>query len=103
MKIVLSQSGIPIRLTPERMDHISRRHPEMIGEEEHILETISDPDLIQKGDAGTKIALKYYHRTSLNEKYCTAIYREVSDVDGFIITAYLGSGYARKRRILWTR
>jgi hypothetical protein len=34
MKIVLSKEGVPIRLTPERMQHISRRHPEMAGQEE---------------------------------------------------------------------
>lgn len=36
MKIVLSKHGVPVRLTEERMAHISRRHPEMLAQEEKV-------------------------------------------------------------------
>ena len=103
MKIVLSRSGVPIRLTPERMAHIGRRHPEMAGQEEKILETVTEPDLIQEGDAETKIGLKHYPKSPLTEKFCAVVYREVSERDGFVVTSYFCSRYAEKRRILWKR
>ena len=49
MKIVKSCMGVPVRLTPERTEHIERRHPEMTGEGERILETLSGPQ--PKGQA----------------------------------------------------
>jgi hypothetical protein len=52
MKIVKSVSGVPIRLTPERLEHIERRHPEMLGEEDRILEVLSSPNYVQQGDSG---------------------------------------------------
>ena len=103
MKIVLSKSGVPIRLTPERMDHVSRRHPEMAGQEQRILETVAEPDLIQEGEADARIALRDYPRTPLTEKFCAVIYREVSDREGFVITAYFCSTYASTRRVIWKR
>lgn len=103
MKIVLSKSGVPIRLTPERMGHISRRHPEMKSQEERILETVAGPDLIQEGDAETKIALKHYPNSPLTEKFCAVVYREVSEEDGFVVTAYFCSRDAGARRVLWKR
>lgn len=83
------------------MAHIARRHPEMQGQEGKIIETVSDPDLIQEGDAGTRIALKHYPVSPLSEKFCAVVYRELSNLDGFVITAYFCSRYATGRRILW--
>lgn len=83
------------------MDHVARRHPEMRGQETKILETVSDPDMIQEGDAGTQIALRCYPETPLREKFWAVVYREVSESDGFVITAYFCSPYSVTRRILW--
>jgi hypothetical protein len=49
------------------MDHIERRHPEMKGESERILETLSIPDYVQEGDSGTRIAVRHYPKTPLTE------------------------------------
>ena len=103
MKIVLSIGGIPIRLTDERMDHIARRHPEMRGQEDKILETVAEPGLVQQGDAGSQVALRHYPATPLTEKFCAVVYREASEHDGFVITAYFCSRYAGARRVLWKR
>jgi hypothetical protein len=73
MRIVTSVARIPIRLTPERTGHIERRHPEMSGEEERILETLSLPDYVQIGDAGCLIAVKHYPKTPLTEKFCCVV------------------------------
>lgn len=85
------------------MAHIDHRHPEMAGQEEKILETVADPDLIQEGDADTTIALKHYPISPLTEKFCAVVYREVSNTDGFVVTSYFCSRYASNRRILWQR
>jgi hypothetical protein len=103
MQIVMSVAGVPIRLTPERTGHIERRHPEMAGESERILETLSSPDCIQEGDSGTLIAIKHYPRTPLTEKYCCVVYRELSEDDGFILTAYFATRPADWRNVTWKR
>ncbi len=75
----------------------------MQGQEVTILETVSDPDLVQEGDGGTRIALKHYPVSPLTDKFCAVIYRETSQVDGFVITAYFCSRYASERRVMWKR
>jgi hypothetical protein len=101
VKIVKSVRGIPIRLTPERVEHIERRHPEMLGQEERILEVVSNPDLVQEGDSATLIAVKHYSKTPLTEKYCAVVYREVTEDDGFVLTAYLTSKASERRKTVW--
>ena len=64
----------------------------MTGEGERILETLSLADYVQEGDSGTLIAVKHYPKTPLTEKYCCVVYRELSQDDGFILTAYLRPG-----------
>jgi hypothetical protein len=103
MKIVLSRHAVPIRLTEGRLLHVTRRHPEMQGQEEKILQTVSDPDIIQEGDAGCRIALRHYATSPLTEKFRAVIYRETSEADGFVITAYFRFRYANGRSILWKR
>ena len=101
MQIIKSVAGVPIRLTPERTEHIERRHPEMSSEGEKILETVSSPDYVQEGDAETSIAVKHYLQTPLTEKYCCVVYRELGKNDGFILTAYFANKPAGWRNIIW--
>jgi hypothetical protein len=101
VKIVKSVTGIPIRLTPERVEHIERRHPEMLGQEERILEVVSSPDLVQEGDSGTLIGVKHYSKTPLTRKYCAVVYRELSEEDGFVLTAYFTSKPLERRKTVW--
>jgi uncharacterized protein YuzE len=85
MKIVKSVGGVLIRLTPERLEHIERRHPEMLGEEKRILEVVSSPHYVQEGDSGTLLAVRHYARTPLTEKHCAVVYRELTDEDPFCL------------------
>ena len=103
MQIVKSVAGVPIRLTPERTEHVESRHPDMTGEGERILETLSSPDYVQEGDSGTLIAVKHYRKTPLTEKYCCVVYRELSEDDGFILTAYFAARPADWRNVIWKR
>ena len=89
MKIGFSVNNVPIRLSKERFEHISSRHPEMKDSVSDILETINNPDLIQMGDAGTLLAIKKFPRTPVSEqKLLVVVYREVHPADGFVLTAY---------------
>ena len=82
-------NNVPIRLSKERFDHISSRHPEMKDSMEDILETINNPDILQKGDAGTLLAIKKFQKTPVsNQKYLVVVYKEIHSDDGFVLTAY---------------
>jgi hypothetical protein len=103
MLIVNSYNNIPIRLTDERWQHIVTRHPEMNDLKKQVLETVTKPDMIQKGDFGELLAIRFYHKIPLTSKFLVVAYREVSPGDGFIITAYLTNEPSNKRIILWKR
>ena len=52
MLIVHSHNGVPTRLTEERWQHIMQRHPDMETQRERILETLTEPDMIQEAILG---------------------------------------------------
>jgi len=103
MLVVNSFNNIPIRLTDERWQHIVARHPEMDDLRKQVIETVTEPEIIQKGDFGELLAIRFYHKTSLTSKFLVVAYREISLCDGFIITAYLTNEPSSKRVILWKR
>lgn len=72
MIAIYSKNSVPIRITQERWEHITRRHPEMFGQKEKVMETISNPDIIQMGDFGELLAVRFYTKTPLTKKipYC---------------------------------
>ena len=84
MEIAYSVNIIPIRLTYERWFHIIENHDEMASYYYEILETIEQPNLVIKGKKGTLKAVRNYGKN----RWLVAIYREVSKIDGFVITAY---------------
>lgn len=101
MKFVFSVNGVPIRLTLEGLQHILNHHPELLGGEHRILETVNNPDILQKGDAGTLLAIKRFDKTPVTEnKYLVVVYREVTEGDGFVLTAYYQS-MLRQRVTIW--
>ncbi|MGB3293218.1 MAG: hypothetical protein WBB01_09550 [Phormidesmis sp.] len=104
MQSAQSHSGVPIRLTTERWQHIIRGHPEMLDQNARILQTLSKPDKIQSGDSGELIALRRYEKTPVTTyKFLAVAYRETSLDDGFVITAYFASRPSPRRATLWIR
>jgi hypothetical protein len=103
MLIVHSRNGVPVRLTEERWQHIVRRHPEMDSQRERVLETLAEPDMIQQGDFGEVLAVRFYPETPLTRKFLVVAYREISSEDGFILTAYLTSRPSARRVTIWKR
>ena len=79
------------------------RHPELINQKEKVLETIINPDLIQRGDFNTSMALKLFKHTPVTQKYLAIIYKEIDSEDGFILTAYFTNKSSEGRTIIWMR
>jgi hypothetical protein len=101
MIIVKLKNNIQIRLTTERWEHIIKRHPEMENQKDHVLETITNPDFIQKGDFSVLIAVKFYEKSPLTSKYLVTMYKEALKSDGFVITAYYVTKPSERRQKLW--
>ncbi|MBI3623303.1 hypothetical protein HY212_04480 [Candidatus Pacearchaeota archaeon] len=97
----ISKNNVKIRLNEERWFHITESHDYMSGLSDETLETINNPQEIIKGNEGELIAIK-----KLNNKWIVVIYREVSNEDGFIITAFLTSEIekiTKNRKLLWKK
>jgi hypothetical protein len=84
VSLVLSKSGVPIRLTDERWAHITEEHDELTGLRSEVLQTIAEPERIIAGRAGELLALRELEKG----KWLVVVYRELGD-DGFVITAFL--------------
>lgn len=64
MKTLVDFQGVQVRLTDERRRHIIE-HPEMVGMEDAVRETLSNPDLIvrSKTDSHALLNYRYYLHT----------------------------------------
>ena len=98
MDIAISIRGVPIRMTVERWNHISRGHHEIASYYDETLETIEHPDCIYQGTNDELLAVKSFSG-SLGISI-VVIYKETSDSDGFVITAYISSRKIN-RTIIW--
>lgn len=101
MDAVKSKNNIPIRLPSSRWVHITEEHSELAGYYFDVLEAVADPDTIYEGKAGECLAVRRIE----DEKDLVVVYREVSDGDGFVITAFLTKRKRQleKRRKIWER
>ena len=98
MDVVNSVNGVPIRLTEERWEHIVSNKPYMDAYYDRILETVETPTCVLRGYAGSLIAV-----LSVARNRCLhVVYKEISQEDGFVITAFIGRKYNR-RMIVWPR
>jgi hypothetical protein len=59
--------------------------------------------VIQQGDFGEVLAVRFYPETPLTRKSLVVAYREISSEDGFILTAYLTSRPSARRVTSWKR
>jgi hypothetical protein len=96
-----SVNGVTIRLPDERWVHITEEHAEMAGYLYDVLETIQEPLAVFEGNEGELLAA----RDIETGKYIIAVYREVSQEDGFIITAFLTKRWKslERRKKIWQR
>lgn len=99
VKSAKSISGKRIRLTEERWQHISERHPEVAPHLSWVLKTISKPELVTYGWGEELIAIKEFSGQDL-----AVIYKE-KGIDGFTITAFFtrSRAYFKKRGVIWSK
>ena len=103
MRVAISKNGVPIRLTHKQWAHIVDSHDYMAGNMDMVMESVEDPDYIVRGWTDELVALKYYERTSISDKYMVVVYKE--EDDGFIITAFMTSKPDKimRRGTIWQR
>lgn len=96
-----SVNGITIRLPDERWIHITDEHAEMAGYLYDVLETIEKPLAVFEGNSGELLAACEIE----TGKYIIVVYREVTQEDGFIITAFLTRRWNQieRRKKIWQR
>lgn len=101
LAVVKSVNKVLVRLTKERWEHIKNSHPE-ISEFKDVLEVISNPDMLLKGDLDELLAVKKSLGTSV---WFVVPYKEVDKNDGFILTAYLTTdiSWLLKKEIIWNK
>ena len=101
METALSKNGVPIRLPNERWIHLTEGHSETAGYYSEVLETVEDPDSIYEGSYGELLAVKEIQ----TDKYIVVVYKELSEIDGFVITAFLSSrkNQLERRTKVWQR
>jgi len=99
----LSKNNVTIRLTSERWHHIVIAHQEIRDDDfPKIMKVISEPDFILKGNKGEYLAVK---RITGKENWLVVPYKEVSQEDGFVLTAYFSSNliWLLKKEIIWNK
>jgi hypothetical protein len=81
--------GNSVKLTSERVLHILE-HPEMLGMEPEIRNTLRDPKMVRKSRTDESVSLfyRFYSRTVLSGKWLCVVVK-YRDSDAFVITAYL--------------
>ena len=96
-----SVNGVTIRLPDERWVHITEEHAEMAGYLYDTLETVQEPLAIFEGNSGELIAAREVEAG----KYIVAVYREIDQDDGFVITAFLTRRWKQleRRKKIWQR
>lgn len=98
MEVIKSINNVPIRATDERWRHIFENHDDLAGYLEDITDTLEYPDYVIQGYNNAKIAI----RVIRSNKYLAVVYKETSQEDGFLITAYFTSKLTLENEvILW--
>ena len=98
---VKSINNVPIRLTDERWSHITTSHLEIDFKDYfEIMVVVEKPDRVLKGDTGELLAVK---KNPGKERWLVVAYKEVSQEDGFILTAYFTTAgqWLFRRETLW--
>lgn len=95
MNIVISKNGIPIRLTDERWEHIVSNKEYMESHYEDVLRAVERPTMILRGYNGALVAILNLFRNN----FLHVIYREISEDDGFVITAFIARQVNQRQKI----
>jgi hypothetical protein len=89
-----------VRLTEERLAHILT-HPEMVGMESKIADTLKKPQLVRKSrsDDSVNLFYRFYTQTKIGDKWLCVVAKYFPD-DAFVVTAYF-TAKPKKGDDLW--
>lgn len=100
MQVLTDYQGRRVRLTDERLAHI-REHPEMVGLESAIRETLAHPEKVvqSSSDPQAELLYRYYLGTRVGDKWLCVVVK-VRPVDAFVVTAYL-TDKPKRGELIW--
>ena len=100
MKILADYRERQIRLTDERLTHI-REHPEMVGLERALEETLGAPERVvrSRSDENALLYYRYLPESTVGAKWLCVVVKEEPE-NAFILTAYL-TDKPKKGEVLW--
>ena len=103
MKVFEDFSGKPVRLTDERLAHLSSSHPEMRNQLRKILQTLKNPDRVMRSRTNITVRLfyRFYKTTPVGAKHLCVVVKTLVN-DYFVITAYF-TDVIKRGDFLWTR
>jgi len=89
LKVVTDYEGRAVRLTDERLAHILE-HPEMLGMEDDIEETLKNPERVLESlsDPEARLYYRFYLGTRVGDKHLCVVVKMAQN-DAFVLTAYL--------------
>ena len=101
MRIVRDHREVPVRITDERLAHVLD-HPEMVGLEGAIEETLRNPErvVVSVPDPQALLYYRFYPGTRVGDKYLCVVVK--FHQDAFLLTAYLTDKVKRGVK-LWPR
>jgi hypothetical protein len=102
MKTIHDYQGLAIRLTDERLAHILE-HPEMVGMESAIEQTIVHPNQVVESisDSAARLYYRFYMGTMVGDKYLCVVVRIMGE-EAFVLTAYL-TDRMKRGVLLWPK
>lgn len=88
--------GREVRLPQERLEHILRQHPFMVGKERTIPETLEMPNEVRMSNQDQRVILYYrwYNTSEIENKFICVVVRTLEN-DAFVVTAYPTVGIKR--------
>jgi hypothetical protein len=95
--------GVPIRVSEERLAHLNDEHPEMVGQESLIVETLAEPDAVvqSQSDPDVRLYHRLYSHPVVGDKYMLVVVKWLSE-DSFLLTAHFTDG-VKRGATLWKR
>jgi hypothetical protein len=99
-RVLQDYQGRLIRLTDERIAHILE-HPEMVGMEGAIEETLARPQHVvqSESDSQARLYYRYYLGSRVGDKFLCVVVT-IKENDAFILTAYM-TDKVKKGTVLW--
>jgi len=102
MRTIHDYQGLAIRLTDERLAHILE-HPEMVGMESAIEQTIVHPNKVVESisDSSARLYYRFSMGTMVGDKYLCVVVKIMGE-EAFVLTAYL-TDRMKRGVLLWPK